>query len=230
MQVDCLRPDVPLYDTPKLREEWLQALEVFIKLDEREVPCAMGIGIRRILFQTIRAMGATDILDIGTFTGISALTFALAVGDNDHVTTVDIRDANSGDAHWRLSGRWRSPRDLMARAGVNGRVEFVTQDSVEYLRSTSKTFDFISIDGWHEDFAVYSEIELAMARLKPNGIIFLDDVQPPGYEPPPGFDVIPGPWMAIERHLFEGAPLTVRMLSRTLEGEPIACAFLTRAA
>jgi predicted O-methyltransferase YrrM len=220
---------VPLYDTDKFHQEWQGALEVFTQLDEMEIPCAMGIGTRRILFQAVRAMGATDILDIGTFTGTSALTFALAVGDSGRVTTVDIRDANSGDAHWRSSGRARSPMDLMAMAGVKDRVEFVMQDSVEYLRSTKKKFDFISLDGWHEDFAVYSEIELAMTRLKPNGIIFLDDVQTPGYAPPPGFDVIPGPWQAIERRLLEGAPLIVTFLNRTLEGEPIACAFLTRA-
>lgn len=229
MQVDCLRSDVPVYDTSELKEEWQQALEVFTRLDELDIPCAMGIGTRRILFQTIRAMGATEILDIGTFTGISALTFALAVGERGRVTTVDIRDANAEDGHWSLVGRPRSPAELLSQAGVSGRVEFVTQDSAEYLRSTTKTFDFISIDGWHEDFAVYSDIELAMARLKQNGMIFLDDVQTPGYEPPPGFDVIMGPWQAIEQHILEGAPLVVTLLSKTLDGEPIACALLTRA-
>lgn len=230
MQVENLRPDVPVYDTSELKEEWQRALEVFTRLDELEIPCAMGVGTRRILFQTARAMGATDILDIGTFTGISALTFALAVGEKGRVTTVDIQDANSEDGHWSRVARPRSPAELLAHAGVSDRVEFVTQDSAEYLRHTPKMFDFISIDGWHEDFAVYSDIELAMARLKPNGMIFLDDVQTPGYEPPPGFDVIPGPWQAIERHLMEGAPLVVTFLSKTLDGEPIACAFLTRAA
>jgi predicted O-methyltransferase YrrM len=229
LDVSRLRPDVPQYDTPQLAREWQEALEVLTRIDELGIPCAMSIGTRRILFQTIRAMGATDILDIGTFTGTSAATFALASGENGRVTTVDIQDANAPDGHWSVHGRPRTPMELIAQVGAVHRVEFVTQDSVEYLKGTARLFDFISIDGWHEDFCVYAEIELAMKRLKSDGLIFMDDVQFLGYPLPLGHDRIPGPLKAIWRHLDEGAPLKLNPITRSLEGSPLACAFLTRA-
>lgn len=216
-----LRADIPAYDTPELESEWQQALKVLIDLGEMEIACAMSVGTRRILFQVVRAMGATDVLDIGTYTGASALAFALT---GARVTTVDIRDANAADGHWKNAGRPRSPADTMAAAGVS--VEFVTSDSVKYLESTKRTFDFICIDGWHESSAVYAEIPLALERLKPGGLIFLDDVQPVGYTPLPGFDVIHGPRRALERHIKENSPFKIVPLPRTFEGEQIACAFL----
>lgn len=216
-----LRADVPAYDTPELADQWQGALAVLTEIGELGIPCAMSVGTRRILFQTVRAMGAVDVLDIGTYTGASALAFALT---GARVTTVDICDANAPDGWWSKAGRPRSPADTMAAAGVS--VEFVTCDSVKYLSSTQKKFDLISLDGWHEHFAVYAEIPLALKRLKPGGLIFLDDVQPAGYEPLPGLDVIDGPRRALERHMKEKARFKIVPLSRTIEGEKIACAFL----
>lgn len=223
-----LRTQIPEYDTPQLEIEWRQALEELTRLDELDISCAMGMPTRRILFQTVRAMGATDVLDIGTFTGASALVFALAVGKLGRVTTVDIQDVNATEGHWKNAGRTRTPKELMEQAGVADRVEFVTQDSGEYLQSTSRMFDFISIDGWHESWAVYSDIRFSLPRLKPEGLIFLDDIQRRGYCPPPGFDVIKGPWKAIRWYMREGAPFNVTQLSQIPDHQPLACAFLTR--
>jgi predicted O-methyltransferase YrrM len=215
--------DVPAYGTPELECEWLGALSKLTNLGELEIPCAMSVPSRRIIFQVIRAMGAKTVLDIGTFTGTSALTCALAVGNEGRVVTVDIRDANHKRGHWKMAGRPRNPQSLMEEAGVDERVEFVTRDSVEYLQDTRETFDFIILDGWHEDFAVHDEIELSLQRLNKDGLIFLDDVQPLGYEPPTGFDRIDGPRIAIERHLAKDAPLRFVPLT------PIPCGFLVRA-
>lgn len=219
MNVSHLRPALPDIDTPELEAQWQEALALLTDLGELGQPCAMAVETREMLFKTIRAMGATRVLDIGTFTGASALAFALAVGPGGSVTTVDIRPANDADGHWRAYGRPRSPAKLMALAGVADRVEFVTLDSVAYLKATHKTFDLISLDGWHKESAVYAEIPLALDRLNPGGLIFLDDVQPAGYVPPPGLDVIDGPRKALERHARERAPF--RMIPA-----PPAMAFL----
>lgn len=228
LDVSRLRCELPSYDTPELEKEWRSALAVLTEIDELEIPCAMSVGTRRVLFQVVRAMGAKNVLDIGTYTGTSAVTYALAVGEGGRVTTVDIQEANAEGGHWMTAGRPRNPARLMHDAGVMDRVRFITQDSVEYLKETEDLFDFISIDGWHEDFAVYAEIEWALQRLKPDGLIFLDDVQVSGYDVPPGHDTITGPWQALQRHLEAHAPFRVNLLTRSLEGEPMACAILTR--
>lgn len=200
--------------------EWAPAYDVLESLGELGVACAMSIGTRRILFQTIRAMGATRVLDIGTYVGTSALNFALAVGEAGSVVSVDIEPD-----HWLKVGRRWSPAELMQQAGVADRVEFVTMDARDYLRTTAERFDFISIDGWHEDFAVEEEVELALGRLNPGGLIFLDDVQDEGETPPPGLDVIDGPRMALAR-LLQRFPIRAVHMRSTLEGEWSATAFL----
>jgi len=221
-----LRTKLPIYDTPELAAQWAEAYAVMERVGELGVPCAMGVGTRQVAFQAIRAMDARSVLDIGTYVGTSALNYALAVGEGGRVVTVDIRDANAEDSYWTRAGRGRSPRELLTMAGVADRVEFVTMDSEEYLRSTREKFDFVSIDGWHEAHAVRKDVKLSMERLNDDGLIFMDDVQPGG--PPPEVDSIKGPWRALERLMLEGENIEVTLLSKALNGDTTAVAFLTR--
>jgi predicted O-methyltransferase YrrM len=204
-----LRTNVPKYDTAELGRQWSEARKVFEELDELDVPCAMTMSSRQIIFQTMRAMGAKTALDIGTFTGLSALTMALA-----------------DTGYWQRYGRRNKPRDLMHLAGVRDRVEFAQADSVNLLKVTQRQFDFISIDGWHEAHQVYKEIPLAIEALKPNGILFLDDVQVNG--PPPEHDHIKGPLLAIERLLLEKLQIKLTPVHRALDKKKVAIAFITR--
>ena len=216
-----MRTTLPTYETQALAADWAEAKAVFERIGELEVPAAMMVGTRRILYQTVRAMGAVSVLDIGTHTGLSALTFALAGCD---VVTLDKVDANGPNGRWLKFGR-RKPIDTLRAAGVEDRVTFIAQDSLKYLRGPA-TFDFICIDGCHRESHVKQELPLAIARLKPNGLIFMDDMQPPGYVPRPGWDRIPGPWNAVQRLLAAGLKVRVVPISQTLEGEQTATAFI----
>ena len=200
-QVGNLRASLPDYDTPELRAEWKAVLDRLEAVRETGVPHAMGLATRSVLVRVIRAMGAKSVLDVGTSTGTSALAFALAVGEGGRVVSLDIRDANAPDAKWKQRNRPHSPERLMRAAGVADRVTFLTVDSRHYLRSTTDTFDFISLDGGHRESVVFDEIPLALARLNPGGLVFLDDMHPPGFIPNEGCDFIPGPWRAAQRWL-----------------------------
>jgi predicted O-methyltransferase YrrM len=211
-----LRTELPGFDTPALAAEWEQ------RVGHLDVPCTLNLGTRRILYQAIRAMHARDVLDIGTYVGTSALAFALAVGPKGRVVSIDTEPD-----HWRKLGQpHHPPEQLMAAAGVAGRVEFLTRDAREFLHLTGRLFDLICIDGWHEDFAVETEVTLALPRLNPGGLIYLDDVQREGAELPPGIDRIDGPRIALQRMLKAGAPFRVLPQQQTLEGEWTAGAWL----
>lgn len=232
-----LRAELPLYDTPELAGNWELALHKLKEVDALEVPCCMGLGTRRMLFQTVRAMKAERVLDIGTYIGFSALALALAVRDQGSaasVVTVDIKHASAAgddgtDAYWYTTGRAIPPSAMMEIAGVADVVEFVTMPSINYLKTTNQTFDFVCIDGHHEADVVYEELELVMPRLRPGGLIFMDDVHTfDDLNRPEGFDYVPGPWQALMRHLHEGAPLNVVFNTRAFQNEWTATAFILR--
>jgi predicted O-methyltransferase YrrM len=174
-------------------------------------------------------MGARRVLDIGTYVGTSALMYAMAVGHGGRVVSVDTDDVNGVGGHWHNVRGAVPPASLMKSADLAERVDFVRMDARDFLECTCDRFDLISLDGWHEDFAVEREIELSLDRLTPNGLIFLDDVQAANEELPAGFDRIDGPRVAVERLLRNGAPFRVVHLPRTLDGDWCAGAFLLAA-
>lgn len=214
-----MRRELPDYDTPQLFAQWQAALAVLTEIGELGVERAMGLSTRRMIFQVLRAMGAVDALDIGTCYGTSAVNMALA---GCRVVSVDIRHVNC-----RVAGRPRSQKGLMKAAGVVDQVELVIQDAREYMAAADRKFDFISLDGGHRHQLVYEEIILAQKLLKPDGLLFLDDVQI-GPQPKE-FTPIHGPRLAIEQHLSEGAPLRMIHFGKTMYGEPTGVAFLVAA-
>lgn len=227
--IDCsnLRRDLPAFHSAALYD-WHKARENFAYTNSIEVPCCMNIHTREMLFKVIRSMGAKSVLDIGTYVGVSALNYAMAVGIGGGVTTVDVKDVNAPDGYWFEAGMWAKPFDMVSRAGVSHRVDFIIRDSVEFMRECPYKFDFISIDGWHEDHQVYKEIELAMGLLRPNGLIFMDDVMEfDDPARPKELDYIYGPHKALQKHLDQGLDVQPVMFNQ-LNGSWVANAFLIR--
>lgn len=221
--IESLLQTLPKFDTPALSAEWGAAHNVFRAVDAVNVFRAMSIGTRRILFQTLRAMNAKDVLDLGTYNGTSALCFALAC-THGRVVTVDVVDANAPDGYWAVDGLTHSPQQLMDKAGVKN-VEFVTQDATAYLRSTADTFDMICIDASKSEEDTYDQMPLAVARLNPGGLIFMDDVFADGVPMPSGYYDV-SHWNVLQR--YHGV-LNPVLLTKTLEGARIACAWVLRA-
>lgn len=229
INVRKLRKVLPNYDTADLYQEWERALDKLAEATELDVYRAMSVGTRRILYQCLLAMGARSVLDIGTYVGTSAACFALAVKrKRGHVVTVDVRDANAPNGFWAIDERPHSPRELMHKLGVGDNVEFVTCSGNDYLRRTKRTFDFICLDAGKSADEDFITLTLALDKLNPKGLIFVDDVFPNGEPFVEGGYAEPGPWLALEK-LRELAPIRVHQLNKTLEGADIRCAFITNA-
>jgi len=87
----------------------------------------------------LKLMGAKKILEIGTFTGYSALCFALATKDTQaNIVTLDVSEefTSLGKPFWE-------------RAGVADRIETRIQPaliSLEELKQANEVFDFVFID------------------------------------------------------------------------------------
>jgi predicted O-methyltransferase YrrM len=115
----------------------------------------------------VKLMGARRILEIGTFTGFSALAVALALPDDGCLITCDVnRDwADVGRKYWD-------------RAGVAQRIELRIGPAIATLDALEQgdakgSFDIIFIDANKEDYDKYYESALRLIRR--GGMIILDD-------------------------------------------------------
>lgn len=115
----------------------------------------------------LRLMNAERALEVGTFTGYSALCMARAVGARGRVVCLD------------RSEEWTAvAREYWARAGVDDRIELRLGDareSLDRLRAEggAARFDFAFLDADKERYAAYYERLLELVR--PGGVIAIDN-------------------------------------------------------
>ena len=121
----------------------------------------------QLLTFIIEMIDARRGLDIGTFTGYSALVAALAMGQAGRVTTLDVSDAFTDIA--RRS--WQA-------AGVDDRITLELGpaiDSLDRLVSGGQgdAYDFAFIDADKEAYGAY--YDRAMVLVRPGGVIAIDN-------------------------------------------------------
>src|SRR5215207_5545848 len=113
----------------------------------------------------VRLIGAKDALEVGTFTGYSAICIARGLPEDGRLTCLEL------DAERAAVAR----RNLEA-AGVDDRVEILVGPAGESLEAMAAgpQFDFAFIDA---DKAGYPEYyELVLARMRPGGLVLLDNM------------------------------------------------------
>jgi predicted O-methyltransferase YrrM len=114
----------------------------------------------------VELTGAKRYLEVGTFTGYSALAVALALPPDGRVTALDVSEEWSAIArrHW-------------AKAGVAEKIELLLGDagaSLERLAAEGRSYDFAFIDADKEPYERYYEACLRLVR--PGGLIALDNM------------------------------------------------------
>lgn len=116
----------------------------------------------------VKLISAKKTLDIGTFTGYSALVVAAALPENGKVITCDIREEWTGIAQkfWDKAGL-RQKIDLQLAPAL---------DTLEKLiaNKESNTFDFAFVDADKNNYPEYYEKSLQL--LRPGGLMAIDNV------------------------------------------------------
>ena len=113
----------------------------------------------------VQAISALNCLEIGTFTGYSALAVALAIPENGRIVCCDISE------EWTAIGRpfWK-------RAGVDRKIDLrigPALRTLDELREEKQIFDFVFIDADKTNYVNYYEACLPM--LRPGGILAVDN-------------------------------------------------------
>jgi caffeoyl-CoA O-methyltransferase len=127
----------------------------------------MQIAPEQGAFMTVlvRVMGARRALELGTFTGYSAICIARGLAEGGTLVTCDV------------SGDWTEiARRYFDEAGVADRVDLRLGPALETLRAIpdAESFDFAFIDADKAEYPDYYEECLRL--LRPGGLIMLDNV------------------------------------------------------
>jgi len=112
----------------------------------------------------VRAIGARRAVEVGTFTGYSALSIARGLVDGGRLLCCDVSE------EWTSLGR-----EAWKRAGVDDRIELVIAPAIETLRAlpTDEPIDFVFIDADKPSYADYFE-EL-LPRVRADGLLLIDN-------------------------------------------------------
>lgn len=115
----------------------------------------------------LRILGAKKVLELGTFTGYSALAMALALPDDGRVITCDINTEWTDQAlpFWQ-------------EAGLTHKIDLRLGPALTTLQALlnageAHTFDFIFIDADKTNYVAY--YELALQLISPRGVIAIDN-------------------------------------------------------
>lgn len=116
----------------------------------------------------VEAIGARRCLEVGTYTGYSALVVALALPPDGRVTACDVNE------EWTAIAR-----RYWAEAGVADKIALRLAPAIETLDGLladgqAGTFDFAFIDADKENYDGY--YERALKLLRPRGLVAIDNV------------------------------------------------------
>ena len=103
------------------------------------------------------------ILEIGTFTGFSALCLAKGLEPEGKLHTIELRpeDANTANSYF-------------ARSGFGNKIELHVGDALEIIPTINENWDLVFIDADKVNYTRY--YELILPRVKKGGWILADNV------------------------------------------------------
>jgi caffeoyl-CoA O-methyltransferase len=113
----------------------------------------------------VRAIGARSAVEVGTFTGYSAISIARGLPENGRLICCDV------------SEEWTTIAQRYFReAGVDAKIDLRIAPALETLRALppATRFDFAFVDADKTSYAAY--YEEILARLRPGGLLGIDNV------------------------------------------------------
>ena len=131
--------------------------------EKSESPQMMvGLLEGQFLGALVRSTGAKRILELGTFTGYSSISMALALPPDGRVITCDVNDETTEIA-----------RRYAQEAEVADRIEYRLGPALDSIGQLEGEFDLVFIDADKPNYVNYYEATLP--KLAPTGLMILDN-------------------------------------------------------
>lgn len=103
------------------------------------------------------------IVEIGTYTGYSALCLAEGLSENGKLISIDVNEETSAFA-----------KNFIAQTEYANTIELVVADAKEYIQTITQPIDIVFIDADKKNYLTY--YHLVMDKLTKGGLIIADNV------------------------------------------------------
>jgi len=153
----------------------LAELEAATRATQTATEMLSGPVAGRLLEFLVWVSGATRVLEIGTYTGYSALMMAGALGEGGRVTTLELDPDRAAFA-----------REHLDRSPYGDRVEILVGPALDTVRTLEGPYDLVFIDADKSGYPGY--VEATLPLLAPRGILVLDNMLRYGRVLKPGGD------------------------------------------
>ncbi|MBN2638516.1 MAG: class I SAM-dependent methyltransferase [Bacteroidales bacterium] len=117
----------------------------------------------KFLEMVVRMLQPKRILEIGTFTGYSAMSMARTLPEGGKLITLENNEEITGFA-----------KSFFDKSGVSDKIHLIQGDAKEIIPELDEIFDLIFIDADKEQYVDY--YELAFPKLRKGGFILADNV------------------------------------------------------
>ncbi|RLD46776.1 MAG: methyltransferase, partial [Bacteroidetes bacterium] len=98
----------------------------------------------KVLKMLTQMINPQNVLEIGTYTGYSAISIAFGLNEKSKIVTIDINDEIENFT-----------RKFINKSKLNNKIEFIIGDALKIIPSLNKKFDMIFIDGEKDEYVKY---------------------------------------------------------------------------
>lgn len=144
--------------------------EVFLKELDRETnlscihPRMLSGHIQgKILYMLCKMINPERILELGTYTGYSAICMGLALNEGSMIHTIEIWDENE-----------ELILKFVEKAGLKDKITCHFGDALNIISSINEEFDLVFIDADKRDYPLY--YKQIFDKVKPGGYIIADNI------------------------------------------------------
>lgn len=134
---------------------------------EDHIPIIMDDTLE-VMEEYLREEKPERILEIGTAVGYSAICFTEFLAENGVIDTIE-----------RETKRVKEARENIKKAEVEEKINIYEGDAVEILPTIHEKYDVVFIDAAKGKYPFF--LKEALRMVKPNGIIFADNILYKGY-------------------------------------------------
>jgi caffeoyl-CoA O-methyltransferase len=129
---------------------------------------AGGLVETRLLEALVTATRAMRVLEIGTFTGVTALSIAERLPAGGVIVTLEVDEQHAAIARRHFDA---SP--------VRDRIQLMVGNALEIVETLDGPFDVVFIDAWKTDYLAY--YEAVLPKVAGHGVIVADNALREGH-------------------------------------------------